>query len=179
MTFNTINTFNQIKVTNKKPLIICDIDNTLLHHGRKIEYFINIARAYNKLASNEQIIMQANDLMNIHCSISSAKHTDFEGFNTLLDKVKSLNGKLIFLTARDSVFEYHTIKHFVEIGLNYNDFEVHYTCNKISKGDYIKLNIDVTEWNEIIFIDDLDINLLTVSNKLPNVKCYKFEILDL
>ena len=44
------------------------------------------------------------------------------------------------------------------------------------KGDFIKSNIDTSLWNDIIFIDDYTFNLVSVSHRFPESKCYKFEV---
>ena len=54
---------------------------------------------------------------------------------------------------------------------------IYYTDNKITKGDFIKQNIDTSLWKDIIFIDDFIFNLDSVSHIFPKSKCYKFEII--
>ena len=178
MSFKIINTFDDVELTKEKPLIICDIDNTILHHGVKIDHFIKMIKEDKRIFFfNEQtILQQAQTLLNYHCCIVKAEHTDEEGFNKLLNNIKLLNGNIIFLTSRTSLYNQYTKKHFNDIGLNYNDYKVHYTNNTISKGDYIKNNINTSQWNEGIFIDDLDFNLISVFNYRSDIKCYKFVI---
>jgi hypothetical protein len=174
MEHKSINNFNDIEITNNKTLIICDIDNTILYHDVKIEKFINILKD-DKFDENE-IIELANEMMNLHFRIFPPTHTDAEGFKNLIDKTNKLNGKIIFLTARSELSKDFTKKQFQQIGLNYYDYDVHYTDNKIMKGDYIKSNIDTSLWDDIIFIDDHTFNLVSVSYRFPESKCYKFEI---
>ena len=162
MNYKTIKTFNDIEITNKKTLIICDIDNTILYHDVEIGKFINILKK-DGFYGNE-LISLAHEMMNMHCIIFPPSHTDSEGFRGLKSK---LNGKIIFLTARSKISENFTKKQFQQVGLKYEDYDIHYTDNKISKGEFIKLNIDTSIWEEIIFIDDYII---------PESKCYKFEI---
>lgn len=174
MEHKSINNFNDIEITKNKTLIICDIDNTLLYHDVKIEKFINILKDDN--FGEKEIIELANEMMNLHCRIFPPSHTDAEGFRNLIDKTNKSNGKIIFLTARSEISKDFTKKQFEQIGLNYYDYDVHYTDNKIMKGDFIKSNIDTSLWDDIIFIDDHTFNLVSVSHRFPESKCYKFEI---
>jgi len=174
MEYTSINNFNDIEIIKNKTLIICDIDNTILYHDVKIEKFINILKDDN--FGEKEIIELANKMMNLYCRIFPPSYTDVEGFKNLIDKTKKSNGKIIFLTARSEISKDFTKKQFQQIGLNYDDYDVHYTDNKIMKGDFIKSNIDTSLWDDIIFIDDHTFNLVSVSHKFPESKCYKFEI---
>jgi len=174
MNYKTIKTFNDIEITNNKTLIICDIDNTILFHDIKLGNFINILKKDGFYGT--ELISFAHEMMNMHCRIFPPSHTDSEGFKKLKDKIEKLNGKIIFLTARSKITENFTKKQFQQIGLKYEDYDIYYTDNKIQKGNFIKLNIDTTLWEDIIFIDDYTINLDSVKYIFPNSKCYKFEI---
>ena len=177
MSFESITKFNEIVLTKENPLIICDIDYTILHHNVKIDKFVNMLKEDKNIFNNEkEHINLAREMMNSYCCIFPPIHTDSDGINKLLDNINLLNGEVIFLTARDCSSEDYTSKQFDQIGLKYDDYGIYYTNNKISKGEYIKLNIDVSKYGEIIFIDDLDINLKSVFETIENVKCYKFVI---
>jgi hypothetical protein len=78
---------------------------------------------------------------------------------TSLKPIKA-NSEICFLTARENnrKTKQFTKMDFEELGLNYDDFEIHY-CGCIPKGVYIKNNIDYKSYNDIIFIDDLDKNI--------------------
>jgi hypothetical protein len=175
MTHKSINNFKDIEITNNKTLVICDIDNTILFHDVKLDKFVNIIK--NDGFNEQEILELARQMMEIHCRIYPPSHTDLEGFKNLKDKVEKLNGKIIFLTARSYISDDFTKKQIQEIGLCYEEYEIHYTDNKISKGNYIKNNITTTIWNDIIFIDDYDFNLDSVKQILPESKCYKFEVI--
>ena len=41
MPYKSIKTFKDIEITNERPLVICDIDNTILYHDIKIEKFVD------------------------------------------------------------------------------------------------------------------------------------------
>lgn len=185
--FTTINSFDKIQLTNPKSLVICDIDETLLYWNKKSKDFYHIVRDdYNILNKNtnslteEQLEKEAEEFLQMYKSIFQPKMTDTDGFNNLLNKINSFTGsKIIFLTARtcDKVTNNKfTRKHFETIGLVYDDYEIHYTNNLISKGEYIKSYINLTEYNDIFFIDDYESYIKTVKDIFPTIKCYKFEV---
>lgn len=176
MRYKSINTFNDIEITNDIPLVICDIDKTILYHDVKVEKFVDILKK-DGFHENKELMSLSIEMMDLHCRIFPPSHTDSEGFKNLIDKVNKLNGKIIFLTARCKFSEDFTKKQFGQIGLKYDDYDVYYTDNKIHKGDFIKSNIDTSLWKDIIFIDDYDYNLDSVKNKFPDSKCYKFEVI--
>jgi len=130
--------------------------------------------------TQEQIEKEALDFLNMYKIIFQPKITDPDGFSNLKKKIKLLSeSKMIFLTARTSDLKNdnrYTRKHFETIELDYNDWDVHYTNNLISKGEYIKKNIKLEEYDEIIFIDDYESYIKHVKDIFPHINCYKFEI---
>jgi hypothetical protein len=138
----SINSFDQISLQTPHPLVLCDIDETLL---------ITDAGHYN------------------------ATPTDYHGFMRLVQRVRDLGGELKFLTARSKMGEYYTRIHFNQIGIDYNQFKVHYT-NAGPKGKYILENIPLRGYNEVIFIDDNDGFIHSVKSHHPEIQCYKFHI---
>jgi hypothetical protein len=159
MFIKTVNSFNEIQITKTRPLVICDIDDTLLY------FKLNINRIINQSNTNSEKYIP--------------HHTDFVGFNELTKRITQLKGKLIFLTARNKEHENYTKENFTSIGLNYNNYEVHYTNNTISKGEYIYNYIQTHEHDDIIFIDDRIDYINTVLDYTPYVDCYLFDNLKL
>jgi hypothetical protein len=179
--FTTISSFNEIKLENPNTLVICDIDNTLIYWDKKKEDFYQIIQEDFSYFTPEKIEKEATDYFDEYVTINPPKITDSEGFDNLIQKIKLLHGSnLIFLTARYSNISNNNIftrMNFESIGLNYDDFTVHYTNNKISKGKYIFRNIELKKYNEIIFIDDYEPFIKSVKDILPFVNCYKFQII--
>jgi hypothetical protein len=181
----TIVGFNKILLSNPKSLVICDIDETLLYWNKKsIDFYQMVKENFSIINDNPnsltQIEKDALELLKIYKNIFQPTMTDADGFNNLLNKINSLPGtKIIFLTARtnDKVSNNKfTRKHFETNGLVYDDYEIHYTNNIISEGEYIKTYIDLTEYNDIFFIDNYEYNIKTVKDIFPTIKCYKFEV---
>jgi hypothetical protein len=101
------------------------------------------------------------------------KHTDYDGFNRLVRRVKQLGGEIQFLTARDGQYHYITKLHFNHIGIDSDLFKINYT-NAGPKGEYIKKNINLLGYGEVLFIDDRDSFLMSVKTHHPQIICYKF-----
>jgi predicted enzyme involved in methoxymalonyl-ACP biosynthesis len=134
-------------VPTDRTLVICDIDETILVQD---EFFFGPR------------IMH------------SVKWTDYFGFRQMLNRIRQ-NGKLIFLTARPRLSEPLTRQDFKDLGLNYNQFEVHYT-DYGSKGEYITQHINTVQYDRVIFIDDLATNIETVKQAVPGVVCFLFQV---
>ena len=184
--FTTINSFNQIELGNKKSLVICDIDETLLYWNKKSSDFYHmVIDDYNMInndcnLTDDEIEKEALEFLKMYKFIFPPIMTDNEGFNNLLNNINSMSGsKIIFLTARTNdpkSNNKYTRKHFEANGLEYDNFEINYTNNLISKGEYIKTHIDLTDYDKIIFIDDYETYIKSVKDIFPNIVCYKFQV---
>lgn len=168
-----ISSFYQVELLNNlKYLIICDIDGTILH-------FPNCNKDCREIIKDlsprkEDYKKELQQLKNMYINIKEPIHTDYDGFVDMLNKLNKTNSKLIFLTARTLESDILTKKHLRQIGIQPDDFEIHYTGTQISKGEYIKKYIDLSCWENIIFIDDYDSYIKSVTDIYPNIICYKF-----
>lgn len=185
----TIFSFDEVILEKNNPLILCDIDETLLTFPKTYNHFYqNAKNVYDEIYSNiklpRELItrdqhkeVKTNSMAKIayddYLKTTSPQPTDYDGFNRLIRRVQMLNGNIIFVTARGINSHEFTRKNFEQVGLNYNQFEVHYT-NANPKGEYIKNNIPLDGYNEIVFIDDLDENIYNVNYHLPQIQLYKF-----
>lgn len=182
-TFNIIKTFKDVKLDdNVKPLVICDIDHTFIRCSQSVEYFRNILYYdYKNLPSIIQTNLMKNshkeaiDLMNRAYNTGFIKQTDPEGFNTMLQNIERLNGKLIFLTARGILSHQKTITDLKKVGFeNSENYDIHYTNCSITKGEYIKKNNLIDGYEHISFIDDCPSFIESVRNIYPQINCYLF-----
>ncbi len=148
-----IHSFDHIRLRTQKPLILCDIDETILTTDEN--------ESENKTGS-----FSYGDI---------PKHTDYYGFQRLIERVDKLNGEIQFLTARSAQYHYITRLHFDHIGVDYDSFKINYTDGG-PKGEYIKKNIDLSGYGEVIFIDDRESFLMNVKTHHPQITCYKFII---
>lgn len=177
--FIPICTFNDIIITNSNTLVICDIDNTLIYWNKTPKDFYNTIINDCPDFTQEEIEKEAIDYNNMYRMIKPPCMTDSDGFNNLREKIKSLhNSKIIFLTARTEQVKNNNSfmrKNFKAIDLDYDEFDIHYTNNMISKGEYIQKNINHNDYDKIIFIDDYVSYIKSVKDIFPNTICYKFE----
>jgi hypothetical protein len=169
-----ISSFNDIKITKNNTLVLCDIDDTILHYPECINRYLEIMKDFKDHLTKEELIQEFYYFCNMYKKINKPTHTDYEGFMNMIHKINECNGKLLFLTARNKSFHDGTKKHLSDIGVSCDDNDIHYTNNTISKGEYIKNNINVNEWNEIIFIDDYLSFIKSVNNLFPQIICYNF-----
>lgn len=175
MSYEKISSFNQIKLTNKS-LVLCDIDDTIMHYpqcDKKCKEIVQDLKA-NGL-SGEDLMKELIEIRQIYKRINPPSHTDYDGFVSMSDKLSELNGKLSFITARDKASESWTEKQLRQIGIDPLKYDIHYVGTQISKGEHIKLYIDLSDWDSVIFIDDYESYIKSVLDVYPEIKCYKFE----
>lgn len=169
-----INTFNDIALTKENPLVLCDIDETILTYKYDIIDFFNRHKLISPDAPFEEIKQYALDDYYIYRILNNPSHTDQKGFKTLLEQIEKLNGEIIFITARSIGSTEMTKKHFKILNIDYKKYKIHYLSNLIQKGEFIKKNICMKENQEVIFIDDMGDNIENVKLLNPNIKCYQF-----
>jgi len=178
MNWTEINSFDQVSIDLPNTLVICDIDDTLLHFpGLTPEKYTEILEYYKSINSDPEIALNdANNYWSEKFSQTVPIHTDMDGFARLLLRLHTSSGGLCFLTARpghpDNI-EF-TRSNFNSIKLSYDAFIIHYSWFLL-KGEYIRDQINLTGYTNIIFIDDMEYNLLNVNSHFGSqIKCYKF-----
>lgn len=170
-----INTFKSIHLPeNKKPIVICDIDKTFI---RPLPDYIDI---YDKLkpeySDPKQLDQFVNDMLHMYLCVGMVKQTDSEGFIQMFERIKKLGGKFIFLTARGYMAHDKTINDLKKAGLEKpEEFEIHYTGNKITKGQYIQIHNLLQGYDHHIFIDDYPQFLESVLQIYPEMNGYLFK----
>lgn len=170
-----IHTFDDVCINTNGTLIICDIDDTLFRYERNLNYFYNnLKHAFPELTEEE---LQHHSALVYATYVKNRKPTatDHEGFIRLMKRVMETKGKLIFLTSRNDCSIDYTNMEFKSIGLSYSFFNVFYTNNAISKGDYIVNHIDMDGVEKLIVIDDQVDNLKSIHKSYPHCECYRFE----
>lgn len=181
--YNKISNFKDI-LHKCNSLIVLDIDDTIFHYPKLGKKWwinsINYKMLHKKLSFNDadrELFMEWESIIKNHKPI----HTDEHGFTELINHCYLLNNDIIFLTARYDRIKEITINHLEQIlpnnlHLNLNN-NLHF-CNGISKGQYL-YNLLTTKYKKdyknIIFIDDMEKNLKSVSQYNPTVINYLFE----
>ena len=170
-----INTFKTIQFNdNKRPLIICDIDHTFLRPDREYNDFYKLFM--DDYSDPNDIQHLARQMFDTCINVGIVRQTDQVGFKSMLEKVNLLGGKLIFLTARGSIAHEKTIRDLRKVGLdNPEQYEIHYTSNLITKGDYIQTNNLLKDYDHHIFIDDFPHCLESALRIYPDMNCYLFK----
>jgi hypothetical protein len=178
----SITTFESVDLSNShstQPIVVCDIDNTILYIPvfKTYAYFYKLVKTMFPNKSLDLLYAEASHLFNENKKAvyeDKPVVTDYLGFQRLLNRVREMDGKIIYLTARSGYSSQITKKQFEENGLIYDESNTYYTNNMIHKGDFLEKMLKIDKNTPIIFIDDLDDNLNNVSYKYPNSKCYKF-----
>ena len=145
-----ISGFNQVVIKGTKTLILCDIDETVLRWDKSVDSVYRELSMSHPHLDHSKLETIAENYYSIYRNQTPAIPTDLSGFKALLARI--YEGKLMFLTARTP--SYHTRDDLNNIGLQNYMFDIHFTANKIPKGDYIKKYIDLSRYDDIIFIDD-------------------------
>jgi hypothetical protein len=139
--------------------------------------------SYHKINSFREVVFTGRNVL-ILCDIDDTlltfrkntkpELTDANGFTDMVNRMSSTS-KIVFLTARPGGKDAHyTKKDFESIGINYEDESVFYTNNVISKGEYIYRFIKTNQFDQVIFIDDLWENMMTVRLYCPKIDRYHF-----
>jgi hypothetical protein len=177
--YTQINSFKEVVLNeNIKPLVICDIDYTLLCCSVPIDKIYKLLKDDCEFLEIEDKNLRkyANDWRNTAYHMGFIKQTDPEGFSEMVNNIKRLGGKLIFLTARGNLAHDMTINQFIKVGIqNPQHYEIYYTNNTITKGEYIKKYDLIQGFESVSFIDDYPCYLDSVSKLFPEINCYLFK----
>ena len=172
---SVISNFEEI---NLKPysLVVLDIDDTLIYFEKinfewwkeKFEFYYNLYKDFD-LAEKQSYVVWLEEISKIRPKLTDEKIFSF------FENCEKNNCKVILLTARKEIVKDITIKQLHECGLIFNKDDVYFDENK---GDRIKTLIKITynNFDNIIFVDDLESNLTDVKNSIldKNLTLYKF-----
>jgi hypothetical protein len=177
--WKTIGKFSEIDV-KPNTLILCDIDDTLLHHPAINNSWIMLIHHFFYIQS-----MKTFGMHDKHLAYSAAeryiedifrdipiRHTDREGFFSMLEKATDF----AFVTARLPETRNFTYSNLKSIDISPRRYPVHF-CGNIAKGEYINMYFDLSKYDYVIFIDDQERNLDNVMSIVyhPTLELYKFE----
>ena len=167
-----IRSFSEIDITPQRTFILCDIDDTLLKWDRTLEScIVEAITLFPKESESFQRRFGNNLWLNYRETVPPI-WTDQNGFVNMLTKLSPCS-QLSFLTARAGGELAHWTQHdFEALGLTYDPAGVFYTGNRVTKGEYIKNHIPLEGFEKVIFIDDLQENIDSVSGAFPQIQCY-------
>jgi hypothetical protein len=176
LNINNITNFNDVLLKTKKTLIICNIDNTILYYDKEYNYFYESVKKNFPFRPENVYEEDAYFMYTMYKKYYNPIHTDYEGFMNMKNKIKKLDGLIIFITNRNIKNIEQTKKHFNNIGMNYNDYIVYYLNNNLSINEYISNYIQ--NFNEIIYIDNNEDIINSLINIFPNIIYYKFNYIS-
>lgn len=175
--FPQIRSFSEIVVHPVKTLVLMDIDKTVLKYNKDFNYFYEETR---KIFNDDTTLVQtirddANEMWRLYSIIQyhDISHTDEEGFRGFIDRLTA-SSEMMYLTARTASMDDITKQQFDLLGISDIERVVHYTNNKLTKGEYIDKFINLSGYEDIIFVDDNTLELWTVWCQYPNIRCYQF-----
>ena len=112
-------------------LILSDIDNTILRYQHNLDYFIEKScREIVYITDNfneEDINILAECDYKDHRDFTEPFYTDKEGFDNILKKISETNYNLIFITARSNKSREKTKNQLEKIGIDINNYPIHFT----------------------------------------------------
>ena len=177
MSYQVIHSFREVVFTGRKVLILCDIDDTLIRWEKNMNDFWMQANTELPTEPIETRQAYAESLWKSYHKNTKPVLTDITGFTDMLNRMPSAS-KIAFLTARSGGGnEHYTKTHFASVGIPYEPGSVFYTNNEISKGEYIYRFIKTDKYDQVIFIDDLWENIITVKLYCPDIDRYLFSYL--
>jgi predicted secreted acid phosphatase len=174
-----INTFDKITI-EKNSLILCDIDDTVLRYDLSLDdFYLKIKKTLkdsNGWICNEDIKSLALEDFADYRDSNIPFHTEKEGFERFERKIMETDSKLYFITSRSEKFKKITEEQLESIGIDSTKYPIYFTYeHKISKADYIKKFIDITNYSKICFIDDLPMTVQLVKKKFPHFECFIYK----
>ena len=100
--YQEISSFDQVPIIFQNSLVICDIDETLLHfpnyYNELLQNNIDFYGHNNMSTAIEKTNLQWSNIINN----TNAKPTDLDGFIRLISRIQDSNSKICFLTARSN-----------------------------------------------------------------------------
>jgi hypothetical protein len=177
--WTTIQKFSEIDI-QPNTLVLCDIDDTLLHHpgiNNSWNVLINTffytqhcfeTGNYDKYESNKK----SDEFCNHIFETVLFQHTDRDGFFSMVEKAT----EFVFVTARHEVAKEFTYGNLRSIDVDPDKYKVHF-CNGVAKGEYIVRHFDLAKYDHVVFIDDQTPNLRNVLLRVnhASLKLYHFK----
>ena len=174
-----IQKFSQIEI-KPNTIVLCDIDDTLLHHPFLNGAWANIITMFfmSKIQADNHVwdVIAAKKLTDEYFTElfkeRPFQHTDREGFFGLAEKA----AKIVFITARFPEAEQFTRENLASIGVDPDLYEIRFSAQR-PKGEYIQSEIDLSPYDAVVFIDDQNRNLENVYSYVfhPGLEIYKFD----
>jgi predicted secreted acid phosphatase len=170
-----INKFRDVKLSAEiqNPLVILDIDDTVITWKREFTKFIS----ENTPKLDPNLEDDVKTMFNYFVMLNEPDPTDLDGFNDLVKRVREKGGEVMFLTARSPEHRSLTLQRLTSVGIDDPDnYRIYFTGNKTTKGKYISKYVDLTQYGEVVFVDDMHKQLISVHQLFPQVRLYQFAL---
>ena len=174
--WETINTFSKIEI-HPNTLVLCDIDDTLLHHPLLNHDWVSLIKTFFCLRHvpilNRTPEKESDKYFDEVLKSRQMQHTDRDGFFAMYDKCAGF----AFVTARQLCSKDYTYDNLRSIGIEPGNHIPVYFTGFENKGEYIKQYINLSKYDHVIFIDDQPRNLENVFAAIehPGLKLYQFK----
>ncbi len=200
MNCTTIHSFDRIVTQpRERTLVICDIDDTVLHHPMLNHDWMDVIQYYffchfqngrsgRDRDAKEEIDSEDDEdedyepqklprdqfdeyIQTLYRTTHPLQHTDAAGFEALVQRVELVT----FLTARSPSSRAVTEDHLRAIDIPPHRHPLHFS-DRIPKGEFIKKWFDVAQYDRVIFVDDRMYNLESVwaTVEHPQLNLYLF-----
>jgi hypothetical protein len=176
--WKTIGKFSEIEI-KPNTLVLCDIDDTLMHHPALNNawimvihnFFLMRSKTVFNIYDKQLAYLAAERYIEDILREIPIRHTDREGFFSMAEKATDF----AFVTARSPEAKDFTHSNLESIDISPNKYPIHF-CGFTAKGEYINTHFDLSKYDYIVFIDDQERNLYNVASVLyhPNLELYKF-----
>ena len=159
-----ISKFSDIEI-KPNTLVLCDIDDTLLHHPAINMAWVSLINMFfylkhqqpteteNRTSMEEEVRGYMNEIFRT----IPMRHTDREGFFSLLQR----STDFAFVTARSIEAKEFTYSNLRSLDIDVDQYPVHF-CGDVPKGKYINSKFDLHKYDYVVFIDDQPSNLESV-----------------
>lgn len=174
--YSEITTFiDIIDLIDSDTLVVLDIDETVIEYpGVNKEYWYNLFGCHYHILKDYDLAEKACESdWTDYIKKSKPSYTD-QGILKFFEKIFESSAEMIYLTARCHTLNLSTLEHFEELNIP-NPDKIYYNAKE--KGPKLKMIINANsdlKKSKIIFIDDLDKNLVSMKETFGNsVKCFK------
>lgn len=176
--WTTIRSFSEIKI-KPNTIVLCDIDDTLLHHPAFnhnwitlihtlfYEYYSSLGDASDRYKAE----IDARQFCDEVLSTVPIRHTDRPGFFAMVSESTTF----AFITARQLESKDFTYDNLRSIDVDPEQYKVHFSGHS-AKGEYIRSHFNLSKYEHVVFIDDQARNLTNVYDIITHrgLELYQF-----
>ncbi len=156
----------------RNSLVILDIDDTVIYYkGIDKQWWTDtFSKEYEKTRDYDITDVSTDNIWYETIKILNPSYTDMIGYENLLFQCMQTDSKIIFISLRKEEEETRNrLKYYLKVKRD----DIHCIGYK-NKALYVKENISLDSYKDILFIDDQDNNLNDFKEHFPDSNVYKF-----